>query len=146
MVATDGRLVGYGELWLDAEENEVKLARLIVAPELRGRGLGQRLVRGAGSKGCGDRTGHGDAASRTRQRHGYPLLSVERLPTAGFRGVGTVERGTAPGVGVDDGHKGTGRLARRVRLTGSEAAGAFADLAQAVLVAGTPGRPLIGQH
>jgi len=44
-VATDGRLVGYGELWLDAEENEVELARLIVAPELRGRGLGQRLVR-----------------------------------------------------------------------------------------------------
>ncbi len=33
MVGSDGRLVGYGELWLDAEENEVELARLIIAPE-----------------------------------------------------------------------------------------------------------------
>jgi ribosomal protein S18 acetylase RimI-like enzyme len=38
--------VAYGELWLDAEENEVELARLIVAPEHRGRGVGRTLVRG----------------------------------------------------------------------------------------------------
>ncbi|MET9879097.1 GNAT family N-acetyltransferase [Actinacidiphila glaucinigra] len=37
-------LVGYGELWLDAEENEVELARVIVAPSARGRGLGRRLI------------------------------------------------------------------------------------------------------
>ncbi|MER5620002.1 GNAT family N-acetyltransferase [Streptosporangium sp. NPDC002544] len=38
--------LGYGELWLDAEEDEVELARIIVAPSARGRGIGRELVRG----------------------------------------------------------------------------------------------------
>lgn len=38
------RLVAYGELWVDDEEREVELARLIVEPERRGRGVGRRLV------------------------------------------------------------------------------------------------------
>ena len=37
--------VGYGELWLDDEEDEVELARIIVDPEVRGRGVGRELVR-----------------------------------------------------------------------------------------------------
>lgn len=37
-------LVGYGELWLDATEQEVELARLLIAPTHRGQGNGQRLV------------------------------------------------------------------------------------------------------
>ena len=37
--------VGYGELWLDDEEDEVELARIIVAPELRGKGIGTEFVR-----------------------------------------------------------------------------------------------------
>jgi ribosomal protein S18 acetylase RimI-like enzyme len=45
MVAPDDRLVAYGELWTDEEEDEIELARLIVAPELRSRGLGKDLVR-----------------------------------------------------------------------------------------------------
>lgn len=36
--------VAYGELWLEPEEDEVELARLIVAPSLRGRGFGRALV------------------------------------------------------------------------------------------------------
>jgi ribosomal protein S18 acetylase RimI-like enzyme len=36
--------VGYGELWLDEEEDEVELARLIVAPARRRSGLGRALV------------------------------------------------------------------------------------------------------
>lgn len=36
--------VAYGELWLEADEDEVELARLIVAPTMRGRGVGRRLV------------------------------------------------------------------------------------------------------
>jgi ribosomal protein S18 acetylase RimI-like enzyme len=39
-----GRLVAYGELWLDDDEAEVELARLIVAPERRRRGVGRALV------------------------------------------------------------------------------------------------------
>ncbi|MFN8224288.1 MAG: GNAT family N-acetyltransferase [Gaiellales bacterium] len=36
--------VGYGELWED--EGEAELARLVVDPERRGRGLGRELVEG----------------------------------------------------------------------------------------------------
>ncbi|MFI5697587.1 GNAT family N-acetyltransferase [Kribbella sp. NPDC051586] len=39
------RPVGYGEVWLDDEEDEVELARIIVDPALRGRGVGGELVR-----------------------------------------------------------------------------------------------------
>ena len=37
--------LGYGEVWVDEPEREVELARIIVSPEGRGRGVGQRLVR-----------------------------------------------------------------------------------------------------
>jgi GNAT superfamily N-acetyltransferase len=40
----DDRLVGYGEAWVDDEESEVELARLIIEPTERGHGLGRRLV------------------------------------------------------------------------------------------------------
>ncbi len=35
----------YGELWEDCDVGEVELARIIVAPDLRGRGLGRRFAR-----------------------------------------------------------------------------------------------------
>ena len=41
-----GRLVAYGELWVDDREAEVELARLIVDPGERGQGLGRCLVTG----------------------------------------------------------------------------------------------------
>ena len=37
--------VAYGELWLDDEEGEVELARLLVAPGRRGHGVGRALTR-----------------------------------------------------------------------------------------------------
>jgi ribosomal protein S18 acetylase RimI-like enzyme len=37
-------LAGYGEVWHDREESEAELARIIVAPARRGRGLGRVLV------------------------------------------------------------------------------------------------------
>lgn len=40
----DGEPVAYGELWLDEDEREVELARLLVAPAHRSRGLGRKLA------------------------------------------------------------------------------------------------------
>ncbi len=37
-------VVAYGELWVDDDEKEVELARLIVDPAHRGRGVGRQLV------------------------------------------------------------------------------------------------------
>ena len=39
-------LIGYGELWVDHDEAEVELARLIVDPRHRGQGAGRELVGG----------------------------------------------------------------------------------------------------
>ncbi len=47
--------VGYGELWRDAEEDEVELARLIIDPARRRTGLGRRLV--ASLVGAAEQTG-----------------------------------------------------------------------------------------
>jgi ribosomal protein S18 acetylase RimI-like enzyme len=44
VMVDDGRLIAYGELWLDEEEDEVELARLIVDPAVRGQGHGKRLT------------------------------------------------------------------------------------------------------
>ncbi|MGN6791907.1 MAG: GNAT family N-acetyltransferase [Streptosporangiaceae bacterium] len=42
------RLVAYGELWVDDQEAEVELARLIVDPGARNQGLGRYLAAGLG--------------------------------------------------------------------------------------------------
>jgi ribosomal protein S18 acetylase RimI-like enzyme len=39
------RLCAYGEVWEDREEDEAELARIVVAPSERRRGLGRALVR-----------------------------------------------------------------------------------------------------
>lgn len=40
----DACALAYGELWLDEQQQEVELARMIVQPALRHNGLGRRLV------------------------------------------------------------------------------------------------------
>ncbi len=58
------RTLGYGEIWIDHEENEVELARLIVDPESRGRGYGTQLASGLAEIG---------------RRH-FPLVSLRVHP------------------------------------------------------------------
>ena len=41
----NGVLVGYGEVWVDRAENETELARIVIDPGRRGRGLGRQLTR-----------------------------------------------------------------------------------------------------
>ncbi len=43
-VLADGDPVAYGEVWEDREEDEAELARVIVAPPMRGRGVGRTLI------------------------------------------------------------------------------------------------------
>lgn len=38
------QLVAYGELWVDVAEQEIELARILVKPDCRGKGLGQAFV------------------------------------------------------------------------------------------------------
>jgi ribosomal protein S18 acetylase RimI-like enzyme len=44
LLLEDGEVVAYGEIWRDDEEAEFELARLVVAPQARGRGVGKTLV------------------------------------------------------------------------------------------------------
>ncbi|MEU2563246.1 GNAT family N-acetyltransferase [Streptomyces longispororuber] len=55
LVAGD-RPVGYGELWPDEAEDEVELARIIVAPRERGRGWGARRVQAPSGSGSSSRS------------------------------------------------------------------------------------------
>ncbi|MBM3676430.1 MAG: GNAT family N-acetyltransferase [Actinobacteria bacterium] len=41
----DGVPAGYAEIWLDVDENEAELARIVVNPAHRGRGNGRAFVR-----------------------------------------------------------------------------------------------------
>ncbi|MDX8344930.1 GNAT family N-acetyltransferase [Rossellomorea sp. YZS02] len=40
----DSKAVAYGEIWVDAEEEDLELAHLVVAPSLRNKGIGKRLI------------------------------------------------------------------------------------------------------
>ncbi|MEW1927643.1 GNAT family N-acetyltransferase [Streptomyces sp. NPDC088360] len=72
-------LLGYGEVWRDEDEGEAELARIIVAPGARGRGVGRRLVRGLAQQAL--RAGHPEIFLRVHPENA-PALRCYR--GAGF--------------------------------------------------------------
>lgn len=44
LLSVEGEIVGYGEIWLDESDGSAELARLLVAPEVRGQGIGRVLI------------------------------------------------------------------------------------------------------
>jgi ribosomal protein S18 acetylase RimI-like enzyme len=85
VLVEDGTALGYGELWLDTEEDEVELARIIVAPGARGRGVGGVLVRGLLARAL--ETGHGAVFMRVHPDNDRALRCYLR---AGFTPVDAV--------------------------------------------------------
>ena len=113
--ASDGGApVAYGELWLDDEEGEVELARLLVAPEHRGLGLGRVLVRELVAHARQHPPGASgrDPAGASRERPGHPRVRRGRVRRRTRGRAGDVERGSAVRLPLD-GHAGvavSGRL------------------------------------
>lgn len=44
LIKDQDQVIGYGELWCEEEEPWAEMARLIIAPEVRGQGRGKQLV------------------------------------------------------------------------------------------------------
>jgi [ribosomal protein S18]-alanine N-acetyltransferase len=70
------RPVGYGEVWLDEEEDEVELARIIVDPEVRGRGIGLELVRAL--LGPAGKAGYSEVFLRVRPENAIAIATYQR--------------------------------------------------------------------
>lgn len=90
----DGELVGYGELWLD--EAEVELARLVVAPDRRGRGLGRRLAADLAAAARGHHPDvflrvHPDNARAVRSYRGAGFVPVDPAEAAEWNAAQPVE-------------------------------------------------------
>jgi ribosomal protein S18 acetylase RimI-like enzyme len=79
--------VAYGELWLDEEESEVELARLLVAPERRGQGVGRTLTSLLAGAARADHPGLETVCLRVRPENTAGHRAYE---AAGFRFVDPV--------------------------------------------------------
>jgi ribosomal protein S18 acetylase RimI-like enzyme len=71
------RPIGYAELWLDADEDEVELARIILAPDVRGKGLGPVFVRAL--LGPALDSGYSDVFLRVRPDNVPAIRTYERV-------------------------------------------------------------------
>lgn len=74
----DGVLTAYGELWVDDDEQEVELARLIVDPARRGQGVGRRLTQLLAARA---RTAYDDVFLRV---HPHNVAARRAYAAAGF--------------------------------------------------------------
>ena len=87
VLVRSGVLLGYGEVWIDTEEREVELGRIIVRPEHRGQGLGRLLVTLLLEQAA--KTGYRAAFVRVTPNNAAALACYRR---AGFAPVGEEER------------------------------------------------------
>ena len=78
-------MIAYGELWIDPDEKEVELARIIVAPSERGRGLGRLLVKQLASLATDH---YSDVFMRV---HPDNAAALHAYGSAGFRRVATAQ-------------------------------------------------------
>jgi RimJ/RimL family protein N-acetyltransferase len=86
-----GPYVAYGELWLDEEEGEVELARLLVSPDRRGRGVGRVLVRELVDRARTIHPGLPDVILRVRPEN---TQAIRAYAAAGFVDVPDDEQAT----------------------------------------------------
>ncbi|MEV6282076.1 GNAT family N-acetyltransferase [Kribbella sp. NPDC051770] len=73
----NGEPVGYAELWLDDEEDEVELARIIVRPGSRGRGIGTAFVKAL--LGPALEAGYSDVFLRVRPDNDVAIRTYRRV-------------------------------------------------------------------
>ena len=83
--------IAYGELWLDDDEGEVELARLLVAPERRGRGIGRALVAALVEQARRAHPGLPDVILRVRPEN---TQAIRAYTAAGFVAVPADEQAT----------------------------------------------------
>jgi ribosomal-protein-alanine N-acetyltransferase len=83
--------VAYGELWLDDEEGEVELARLLVAPDRRGQGIGRALVRALVERARRTHPELPDLILRVRPEN---TQAIRAYAAAGFEAVPADEQAT----------------------------------------------------
>lgn len=84
---TDSALVGHGELgWIDRDNRDAKLMRIVLAPEARGQGLGEALVRGL------VRVGFEELDLHRLDLHVFPFnqSAIRCYERVGFRHEGTL--------------------------------------------------------
>lgn len=67
----DDRVVAYGEVWIDTDEQEVELAHVIVDPGRRGEGWGGRLI--------------GELVAQARRHYPVVALRVHSVNDAAIR-------------------------------------------------------------
>lgn len=100
------RPVGYGEVWLDDDEDEVELARIIVDPAVRGRGIGSALIQAL--LGPGREAGMSEIFLRVRPENAVAIRTYLRC---GFADV--------PQASMDEWNAGQPIAYRWMRYTGS---------------------------
>jgi ribosomal protein S18 acetylase RimI-like enzyme len=85
-LVVDGELTGYGELWCEPDEPSAELARLIIAPAHRNRGLGRLLAQSLTEQCC--EVGYSDVSVRVCPAN---VAALTCYRAAGFKRVTAIQ-------------------------------------------------------